>query len=67
MPQAPQHREEQRSFPYLLAQLPRPGVDSFHLGGSIALGGDQRHTHSDVQRQFLLGVLGGIWQGLEQL
>ena len=66
-PQSPQHREELRGLPHLLAQLPRPGVGLFHFRGRIALGGHQRRAQGELQRQFLLGALGGVRQGLEQL
>ena len=66
-PQSPQHREELRGLPHLLTQLARPGVGFLHFRGSIALGGDQRRAQSDLQRQFLLGALGSVRQGLEQL
>ena len=35
-PQSPQHWEELRCLAHLLAQLPRPGVGSFHFWGSIS-------------------------------
>ena len=35
VPQPPQHREELRGFPHLLAQLPCPGVDALRLPGRV--------------------------------
>ena len=67
MPQAPQHREELRGLAHLLAQLPRPGIGVCHFRGRIALGGDQRRAQGGLQVQLLLGTLGGVWQGREQL
>jgi len=65
--QSPQHREELWSFAQLLTQLPRPCVGFFHFRGPIALGSNQRSTQGGLQREFLLGTLGSVRQGREQL
>ena len=66
-PQPKEHREELRGLPDLLAQLPGAGVGLLPLPGGKAFGGHQRRAQSEVQREFLLGALGGVGQGLEQL
>ena len=65
LPQAPQHRDELRRLPDLLAQLPRPGVDLPHFRGGKTLSGPQRHTQRGVQREFVLRALGGVRQRRE--
>src|SRR5712692_3900202 len=62
-----QHREELRSLPQLLAQLPRPGDGFFHFRGHIAFEGAQWDTKGHLQREFLLDTFSSIRQGLEQL
>ena len=53
-------------FPYLPAQLSRPGVGCFHFRGRMAFGEYQRHAQGSLQREFLLGALGRIRQSCEQ-
>ena len=59
-PQSKQNWEELRGLPHLLTQFSRPGVGLFHFWDPMALGGYQRHTQGDLQREFLLGTLGGV-------
>src|SRR5215813_2197789 len=67
VPQSPQHREELRRLPHLLAQLARSGVGVFHFWSRIPLGHCQRLAKGDLQIQLVLEVLSADWQGLERL
>src|SRR5262245_47061243 len=66
-PQSPQDGEELRSFPYLLAQFPRPCVHPFHFGVGIPFGGGQSQTQDGLQHELLLNALRVVRQGLKQL
>src|SRR5262245_7269722 len=48
LPQASQHREELRTLPGLLTQLPCARVGFLHLRGRVALGGYQSRTKGDL-------------------
>ena len=61
-PQPHEHREELGSLPDLLAQLPGAGVGSAHFREPKTFGGQQRRAQSELQREFLLGTLGGVGQ-----
>src|SRR4029453_420839 len=67
VPQSPQHREELRRLPHLLAQLTSSGVGVSHFWSRIPLGHCQRLTKGDLQVQLVLEVFGAVWQGLEHL
>ena len=49
IPQPPQHREELRGLPHLLAQLARPGIGAFHFRGRQTLGVHQHRAQGDLQ------------------
>src|SRR5712692_10809610 len=66
-PQSPQHRKELRGLPHLLAQLSRPGVDSFYLWSTPSFGGLQWSAQGNLQGEFLLGSPWGVRLDLEQL
>ena len=60
VPQSPQHREEPRRLPHLLAQRVRSGVGVFHFWSRVPLGHRQCLTKGDLQVQLVLEVLGAI-------
>jgi hypothetical protein len=64
-PQSPQHREELHGFANLPAQVPGPGVGLFHFWGRPAFGRCQRSAQGGVQRELLVGTLGGVRQLLK--
>ena len=62
---APESTEELWCLPYLLAQLPRPGVGLFHFWMPIALGVLQSLGQESLQVEFALETLGGLRERLE--
>src|SRR5262249_31061173 len=65
--QPSEDREDLLCRPDELAQLSGARVGGLDLRGGIALGGDERRTHLDLEGQFLLMALGCLRQRLEQL
>src|SRR5947208_1354871 len=65
-PQAIQHWEELWGLSHLLAQHPRLGVGGSHFRGRPALASHQRSAQGEVQPEFMLYALRGVWQRLEQ-
>jgi hypothetical protein len=55
--QAEQHLEQPWRVPQVLTERAGPGVGVFHLGGGIALDGDQGGAQSGLQAQLVLGAL----------
>ena len=64
--QASECLETLRRLSDLTAELPRAGIDPFHVRGGQPLGGRQRRAEGDLQGELLLDALGGIWQRLKQ-
>src|SRR5262245_28606141 len=67
IPKPPEHRQQLRGIPDVLAQFVRACVGCFDLGGSIAPGSTQRLAEGNLHAQFLLGALRGFWEGPEHL
>ena len=65
--EAIQHREEVRRLSHLLAEFPRPSVDTFHFWSCPALGRHQRRAEGVWRVELVLGTLGGIREGAQEL
>jgi hypothetical protein len=65
--EAPKNREELRSLADPLTKLLRPRVGLLHLGRAAALDGHERTPERDLKGDFLLGSLGSIRLGPEQI
>jgi len=65
--ETPKNREELRGVADPLTQLLRPHVGPLDLGRAAALDGHERTPERDLEGNFLLGSLGSIRLGPEQI
>ena len=66
-PQTKQDRDQLWRLTHLLTQRVGLGIGVLHLRRCVPFGYLQSSAEGDVQGQGLLGPLGCLWQGLEQL
>ena len=62
----PEGPHELRRLPHLLGQGIGPGVDVAHVRGPHPLRGPQQLPQGELQREFVPGALGALWQGGQQ-
>ena len=62
-----QRPEALLAISHLLAELARPGVNTFEFWGSMALEDHEGRAQGQLQREFLRSTCERVWQGVEQM
>src|SRR5262249_61231493 len=65
-PESQQRPEALLAISHLLAELARPGVNTFEFWGSMPLEDHEGRAQGKLQREFLRSTFARVWQGVEQ-